>query len=360
MAQMAPALTEASASPGSSRKNSVDLFCPSEELKQESSSLGVDLKLLSQNGLVRLLGETNSIADITNTNLPPDKNTPIVLKHNEEPQEKREMPNGRCDDNTEKRWSEMASASDSKEEKRKQQTLDLSRRTCASTTARSSAGTCSTDCEEDRLSQHPVADLESPQVLISKKTARAIQRQTRLENQAKKLGKRLRKLQARQIDVHVHQQLGGFFEQQKEICQSSADLAKKEGLKSAIDVVSENSLSNTDSKTGRNVFPETNNTMSTNLASFTNQVKGTNYITSFGSDGLGNNSGKKNEHSELGNKDIFNISNDQIRMADNVLGRLSSQVEHLENIGDSDATDVSSGEESEGEDAKRYKLRSKR
>ena len=350
MAQMAPAITEASASPGSSRKNSVDLFCSSEKLEEDGTSLGVDLALFSQNGLVRLLGEASSTSDIAKTS----KNTPIVLKRREELKGKVEMPNGHCNDITGKHCSDPVKVSESEEEKRKQSAVDLSRKTCASTTA--ARGSTGTDCEEEsrnRVSQHPVANLESPKAFLSKRSARAIHRQGRLENQARKLGKRLRRLQARQIDLHVRQQLSGFFGHQRETSQSLTESGNKDASKGGIDVVSDRSA---ELETERSVNPEPNGCTTT--TSVVNQ--GTVHTASFQSDGRGNGLIRKNESHDFEKKDFSSLSNDEIQMAGSVLGRMSSQVEHLENIGDSDATDVSSGEESESEDGKRFKLKSKR
>lgn len=360
MAQMAPALTEASASPESSKKNSVDRHCPStiqEELKQENTGLSLDLKLVSQNGLVRLISD-NNIADIANTIKPSEQNTPIVSRLNEEIKAKSEMPNGHCDDSVEKSaTTNMSSYSAAKEEKRNS-SLDLSRTACAST-AKTSAGTCNTVCEKEergRASQHPVANLESGKALISQRTSQAFRRQAKLEGRARKIETRLRKLQARQLGDHVLQQLENLAEKHGETRDSSSTIFEP-GVDSGVGVLPE-------SKSVSNISPELkadrldNKPMPGNFAS---RVKNNNATTvdtvikeleRISAESL--NSEERNVLSDF--KD-FGKQADTVSSVES----WSSQCEFLERIDDSDATEASSGDESEDEgESRKTKLRSKR
>lgn len=360
MAQMAPALTEASASPESSRKHSLDRHCSStvqEDLKQETAGLTLGLKLISHNGLVRLIGD-NNIADITNTIKPSEQNTPIVSRLNEEIKGKTEMPNGHCDDKVETNSANMSSHS-SKEEMRSSG-LDLSRTTCAST-AKTSAGTCNTVCEKEergRVSLHPVANLESRNSLISQKTTLAHRRHTKLEGRARKIETRLRKLQARQLGDHVLQQLESLAEKPR-LSLDSLESYVEAGDISGIGILPENKrLSNTSAELTADRV-DIKLAMPGNHAS---RVKNNNATT---------------VDSVI--KELENISAESLNIVEgNLLGELkdfgkqsdavnsveswSSQFEFLESIHDSDATEGSSGEESEDEfiEPRKTKLRSKR
>lgn len=357
MAQMAPALTEATASPESSRKNSVDRHCSSTvqgELKQETTGLALDLKLVSQNGLVRLISD-NNIADITNTIKPSEQNTPIVSRLNGDFKGKSEMPNGHCDDKLEKSAADMSNYSAATEEKRNS-SLDLSRKTCAST-AKTSAGTCNTVCENEernRVSQHPVANLECGKALISQRTTQAFRRQGKLDGRARRIETRLRKLQARQLSDHVLQQLENLAEKRGESYDSSS--ANLEPIRnSGIDVIPETkSASNicTEIKTDR---VGTKSAVPGNLAS---RAKNNNATTV-------DSVVKELERisAESFNAGEGNILTDFKHQVDavNSVDNWSSQVEFLESIHDSDVTEGSSDEESDEEgESRKTKLRSKR
>lgn len=360
MAQMAPALTEASASPESSRKNSLDRHCSStlqEELKQESTGL-LDFKLVSQKGLVRLISD-NNIAEITNTIKPSKPNTPIVALLDGESKGKIKMSNGHCDDNVETNSSDLVSHPSSKEEMRSSG-LDLSRTTCAST-AKTSAGTCNTVCEKDersRVSQHPVANLESRNPLIPQRTTHAYRRHAKLEGRVKKIETRLRKLQARQLGDHVLQQLESLAEKPK-VAYDSSEAHVETGESSGSGIISEaKKLSNI------SVDP-TADRVDIKLALHGNhasRVKNNNATTvdsvikeleSISAESLTNVEG--NLLNEL--KDFGKLSD-----AVNSVESWSAQCEFLESIHDSDATEGSSGEESEDEflEPRKAKLRSKR
>ena len=361
MAQMAPALTEASASPESSRKQSVDLHCSStvqEELKQENTGLALDLKLVSQNGLVRRLISDNNIADITNTIKPSEQNTPIVSRLNEEIKGKSEMPNGHCDEKVEKSSSNMSSYSPAKEEKRNS-SLDLSRATCAST-AKTSAGTCNTVCEKEersRVSQHPVANLEFGKALIPQRTSQALRRQVKLEGRARKIETRLRKLQARQLGDHVLQQLENLAEKRGETRDSSSSNLEPGGS-SGVGVIPE-------SKSQSNISPElTANRVDFKLpmpGNFASRVKNNNATTVDGVikelERISAESLNSVEGNVLTDFKDFGKQSDAVSSVES----WSSQCEFLESIHDSDATEGSSGEESEDEvEPRKTKLRSKR
>lgn len=359
MAQMAPALTEASASPDSSRKNSVDRHCSStvqEEFRQENTGLALDLKLVSQNGLVRLISD-NNIADITNTIKPSEQNTPIVSRLSEEIKGKIEMPNGHCDEKVEKGAANMSSYSPGKEEKRNS-SLDLSRTTCAST-AKTSAGTCNTVCkkeERNRVSQHPVANLESGKALIPQKTSQAVRRQAKLEGRARKIETRLRKLQARQLGDHVLQQLENLAEKRGETRDSSSANIEP-GCSSGVGGIFE-------SKSVSDISPELKtdrvdikppmpgnlaNRLKNNTRTVDNVIKELERISADSLNAVEGNS-------LTGFKD-FGKQLDAVSSVES----WSSQCEFLESIDDSDATEGSSGEESDDEgEPRKTKLRSKR
>lgn len=356
MAQMAPALTEATASPESSRKNSVDRHCSSTlqgELKQETSGLGLDLKLVSQNGLVRLISD-NNIADISNTIKPSEQNTPIVSRLNGDFKGKSEMPNGHCDDKLEKSATDMSSYSAATEEKRNS-SLDLSR-TCAST-AKTSAGTCNTvseDEERNRVSQHPVANLDCGKAIISQRTAQTFRRQGKLDGRAKRIETRLRKLQARQLRDHVLQQLENLAEKRGESCDSS--IGNLEPTRnSGVSAIPE-------SKSASNVCTElkadragVKSTVPGNLTTRAKHNSGTTV----------DNVVKELERisAESFNAGEGNILTDLKQQADavNSLENWSSQIEFLESIHDSDVTEGSSDEESDEEgELRKTKLRSER
>lgn len=356
MAQMAPALTEATASPESSRKNSVDRHCSSTlqgELKQETSGLGLDLKLVSQNGLVRLISD-NNIADISNTIKPSEQNTPIVSRFNGDFKGKSEMPNGHCDDKLEKSATDMSSYSAATEEKRNS-SLDLSR-TCAST-AKTSAGTCNTvseDEERNRVSQHPVANLDCGKAIISQRTAQTFRRQGKLDGRAKRIETRLRKLQARQLRDHVLQQLENLAEKRGESCDSS--IGNLEPTRnSGVSAIPE-------SKSASNVCTElkadragVKSTVPGNLATRAKHNSGTTV----------DNVVKELERisAESFNAGEGNILTNLRQQADavNSVENWSSQIEFLESIHDSDVTEGSSDEESDEEgELRKTKLRSER
>ena len=356
MAQMAPALTEATASPESSRKNSVDRHFTStveEGFKQENNGLGLDLKLVSHNGLVRLISD-NNIADIANTIKPSEQNTPIVPKRIEEIKGKTEMPNGHYGVDAEKTEAAKSSYFAAKEEKRNA-SLDLSR-TCAST-AKSSAGNCNTGCvneERNRVSHHPVASLSSSKPLMPLKTTQALRRQGKLESRAREVETRLRKLQARQLSDHVLHQLSSLVAKHSEYCNSPSS-AFRIGENSGIGAVSESKTNASNSLEPKR--DQVHN--STMPGSFVSTVKEN--LSSFGS------VLKELEHvsSELSNMDERNVFDDFKLQLDhdavNSVESWSSQLELLESIDDSDATEGSSGEESEDEgDVRKSKLRSKR
>ena len=361
MAQMAPALTEASASPESSRKNSVDRHCSStvqEELKQESAGLTLDLKLVSQNGLVRLISD-NNIADITNTIKPSAQNTPIVSRLSEEIKGKIEMPNGHCDDSLEKSAATKPSSNSSDREEKRNSSPDLSRATCAST-AKTSAGTCNTVCEKEesnRVSQHPVANFDSGKALISQRTSQAFRRQAKLEGRARKIETRLRKLQARQLGDHVLQQLENLAEKRC-VTRDSSSTNLEPGGNLGVKGIPE-------SKSVSNFCPELKADRLHNKppmpGNFASRMKNNNATTvdiaikelerisaeSFGSD----------EGNVLVDFKQFGKKSKAVSSVES----WSSQCEFLESMDDSDATEASSGEESEDEgESRKTKLRSKR
>jgi len=353
MAQMAPALTEATASPESSRKNSVDRHYSSTvqgELKQENTGRALDLKLVSQNGLVRLISD-NNIADITNTIKPSEQNTPIVSRLTGDLRGKSEMPNGHCDEKLEESAADMSSYPAATEEKRNS-CVDLPRTTCAST-AKTSAGTCNTVCENEeksRVSEHPVADLEFGKVLIPQRTSQVFRRQGKLDGRARRIETRLRKLQARQLSDHVLQQLENLAEKRGESRDSSSANFEPVG------------------NSGVGIIPETKNTsnISTEIKADRVDIKAGNLAS------RAKNNNATTVDSVL--KELERISAESYNSEGNILTDLkqkfdavnsveswSSRVEFLESIDDSDATEASSGEESDEEgESKKTKLRSKR
>lgn len=361
MAQMAPALTEASASPESSRKNSVDRRCSStvqEELKQESAGLALDLKLVSQNGLVRLISD-NNIADITNTIKPSAQNTPIVSRLSEEIKGKIEMPNGHCDDSLEKSAATKPSSNSSDREEKRNSSPDLSRATCAST-AKTSAGTCNTVCEKEesnRVSQHPVAKFDSGKALISQRTSQAFRRQAKLEGRARKIETRLRKLQARQLGDHVLQQLENLAEKRCVTRDSSSTKLEPGGNLGVKGIPESKSVSNI----CRELKADRLHNKPPMPGNFASRMKNNNATTvdiamkelerisaeSFGSD----------EGNVLVDCKQFGKKSKAVSSVES----WSSQCEFLESMDDSDATEASSGEESEDEgESRKTKLRSKR
>lgn len=356
MAQMAPALTEATASPESSRKNSVDRRYSSSvqgELKQENTGLALDLKLVSQNGLVRLISD-NNIADITNTIKPSEQNTPIVSRLTGDLRGKSEMPNGHCDDKLEKNSADMSSYSPVAEEKRNS-SLDLSRTTCAST-AKTSAGTCNTVCENEersRVSQHPVASLESGKALIPQRTTQAYRRQGKLDGRARRIETRLRKLQARQLSDHVLQQLENLAEKRGECRDSSSAILDPVG-NSGVGVIPE---SKSASNISTEIKPDRFDTKAVagNLAS---RAKNNNATTV--DSAVKQLERISTESFNAGEGNVLTDFKHQFS-AGNSVESWNSQVEFLENIDDSDATEGSSGEESDDEgEPRKTKLRSKR
>lgn len=356
MAQMAPALTEATASPESSRKNSVDRHYSSTvqgEFKQENSGRALDLKLVSQNGLVRFISD-NNIADITNTIKPSEQNTPIVSKLAGDLRGKIEMPNGHCDEKLEKSAADMSSYSTATEEKRNS-CLDLPRTTCAST-AKTSAGTCNTVCENEeksRVSQHPVANLESGKALIPQRTTLAFRRQGKLDGRARRIETRLRKLQARQLSDHVLQQLENLAEKRGESRDSSSINLEPVG------------------NSGVGIIPESKITSNISTKKKADQIDIKAVPGNLASRAINNNATSVDSvlkeleriSAESCNSGEENILTDLKQKFDavNSVESWSSQVEFLESIDDSDATEASSGEESDEEgDSKKPKLRSKR
>ena len=364
MAQMAPALTEANASPGSSRKNSVDRYCSStspDELRENSPSFGVDLKLLSQNGFVRFLDDSNT-NNTTNTTRSVEKNTPKGSIRNEEICTKTDMPNGDHNKKSDGLVLETKISATAAGETRNT-AVDLAR-TCASTTTETTpAGTCDTEQGDSnkRLTQYPVAVFESTQALFARKSAKLIHQQPRLETRAKNLEKRLRRLQARQIDAHVRQQLGGFVDQQRANFNFSTDLLKSgaNSTKISLSDIKEEQLHDVKAKRKPS----------------TSKLHAGDYDN-------GNNNGMKETSSPLGRsfeKTVEELESkskqesekhmdswkrtaltDEERKlkAETTIGSLKVQLEHLENVGDSDATDESSGDESD-EDEKGSRHRNK-
>lgn len=355
MAQMAPALTEATASPESSRKNSVDRHYSSTvqgELKQENTGRALDLKLVSPNGLVRLISD-NNIADITNTIKPSEQNTPIVSRLTGDLRGKSEMPNGHCDEKLQESAADMSSNSAATEEKRNS-CLDLPRKTCAST-AKTSAGTCNTVCENEeksRVSEHPVANLEFGKALIPQRTTQAFRRQGKLDGRARRIETRLRKLQARQLSDHVLQQLENLAEKRGESRDSSSANFEPVG------------------NSGVGIIPETKSASNISTGIKADRVDIKAVPGNLASRAKNNNA--TSVDSVL--KELERISAESYNSEGSILTDLkqnfdavnsveswSSQVEFLESIDDSDATEASSAEESDEEgESKKTKLRSKR
>lgn len=366
MAQMAPALTEANASPGSSRKNSVDRYCSStspEEFRENSPGIGVDLKLLSQNGIVRFLGDSNT-NNITNTTQSVEKNTPKALRRNEEVRKKIDMPNG---DHNEKLDGLLIDAKISVRTavESPNTAVDLSRRTCASTrTETTPAGTCNTEHDESisrRITQHPVAVFESTQALFDRKYKKVFDQQPRIETRAKNLEKRVRRLQARQIDAHVRQQLGGFVDRHRANFNISSDLLRSgtNTSKSSLNINAKDVQHST--LKAKRKFSESKLHAGENDNGSNNEMKETSSVNPVLEKTVEELESKLKQESE---KRVFSSKGrmfaDETRKmeAETTIGSLKVQLEHLENVGDSDVTDESSGDESDDEE-KGSKLRNK-
>lgn len=353
---MAPALTEANASPGSPRKNSVDRYCSStvpEDLKQSTLSKGVDLKLLSRNGLVRLLDDSDSSNNITNTTGEQTSSFSSPPKNHirsEEDFTSVDMPNGHILGFKENDVALSKSTNISSHDDENRKPAILSERACASSTATTlttPAGTCDIECDEKntRTNKHPVATYNSYKAFIPERTALSIRKQAKLEGRARKLEKRLRRLQTRQIETHVHRQLNGIVDHLKrkndfdgckiEVNSLGNVLQKKENSNSGLDSEStlrsheiDNDLFQT--KSIRNASSSNNPTES----HFENAVK---------------------YSPESVNKAIKNALSDERQKfeTESLVEGLKTHVEHLEVMYDSDATEASSEDESEDDDQQR-------
>lgn len=370
MAQMAPALTEANASPGSPRKNSVDRYCSStvpEDLKQNAISKGVDLTLLSRNGLVRLLDDSDSSNNITNTTGEQSSclsSPPKSSIRNEEQFTKEDMPNGHCVSYQENDVDMTKSANISGDSQKRKPAIpsDLSRRACASSTATTltPAGACNIELGDEknsRFQKHPVANFYSSLAAISQRTARSVQRQTRLENRAKKLEKRLRRMQTRQIETHVHRQLNGIVDQINGKSESSFSSLKGE----------EDSLPGGGDKKP-NLTTEKEGILSrsalrsheTDNGPITYQAKDTRNASSTSNPTENQLENVVKYSPESVNKAIRNaLSGERQKFeTESLVEGLTAYVEHLETMYDSDATEASSGDESEEEENRPDLLRS--
>lgn len=358
MAQMAPALTEANASPGSPRKNSVDRYCSStvpEDLKQNTISKGVDLTLLSRNGLVRLLDDSDSSNNITNTTGEQSSclsSPPKSSIRSEEEFNSMDMPNGHVHGFKENDVALSKSTNISSDGENRKPAI-LSQRACASSTATTlttPTGACNIECDNGkntRTTKHPVATLNSCKSLIPERTARSVRNQARLESRARKLEKRLRRLQTRQIETHVHRQLNGIVDHLKgkndlnstKIEEHSLGnvLTKKETAKSEKDRILSSACATSheidngviafQAKDIRNAPSNTNPSES----HFENAVK---------------------YSPESVNKAIKNALSDERQKfeTESLVEGLTAHVEHLELMYDSDATEASSGDECEEDD----------
>lgn len=361
MAQMAPALTEANASPGSPRKNSVDRYCSStvpEDFKQATISKGVDLTLLSRNGLVRLLDDSDSSNNITNTTESSCLSSPPKNSiRSEEDFTKMDMPNGHILGFKENDVAMSKSTNISNDSENRKPAI-LSQRACASSTATTlttPAGTCNIELDNEknsRIIKHPVANFDPRQSLIPQKTARTAQRQARLESRARKLEKRLRRLQTRQIETHVHRHLNGIVDQLKGKTDSALESRKDE----------ENSLTGVFPKkeslnVGKDVISSSACTIGTReidngVIAF--QAKDTRNASSICNPTENQFENAVKYSPESVNKAIRNALSDERQKfeTESLVEGLTAHVEHLEVMYDSDATEASSGDESEEEDQK--------
>ncbi|XP_001637853.2 KAT8 regulatory NSL complex subunit 1 isoform X2 [Nematostella vectensis] len=377
MAQMAPALTEANASPGSSRKNSVDRCYSStvtEELKQGSLSSGVDLKLLSRNGLVRLLEDTDSSNNITNINGGREESShfssPPISKRYEDQFKITDMPNEQCDGSLsivmENKSKTTNVTNDSQNRKPAIPSSDLSQRTCASTTTtQRPTGACDIESENEenrRITQHPVATLDTTKTAISKRTLKSIEQQSRLASRAKKLEKRLRRLQTRQIATHVHRQLNGIVNHHKGKYSPSSSTTKQELSAESVDNLEKSNVySDTGAKEAfhAKALLSCSGTDKDSVISF--QDKGSRNASSNNNpcDDRYENAIKYSPESV--NKTIRNalIEEKQKYEAESLAESLRAHVEHLEAMDDSDATEASSEDESEDEEYYSSSLQSK-
>ncbi|KAK3749106.1 hypothetical protein QZH41_007072 [Actinostola sp. cb2023] len=361
MAQMAPALTEANASPGSPRKNSVDRYCSStvpEDLKQTTISKGVDLTLLSRNGLVRLLDGSDSSNNITNTTGEQSSclsSPPKSSIRSEEDLTKTGMPNGHLHGYKENDVTMSKPANISTDSENRKPAI-LSQRACASSTATTlttPAGACNIECNSEknsRIKKHPVASFDSCKSLIPQMTARSVQRQARLENRARKLEKRLRRMQTRQIETHVHRQLNGIIDQLKGKTDLALDSMKVEENSLARVFKKKESLDSGKGSILSNACAIRSHEIDNGVIAF--QAKETRNASS-----NSNPTENQFEHAvkyspESVNKAIRNALCDERQKfeTESLVEGLTAHVEHLEVMYDSDATEASSGNESEEED----------
>lgn len=358
MAQMAPALTEANASPGSPRKNSVDRYCSltvPEDLKQATISKGVDLKLLSRNGLVRLLDDSDSSNNITNTTGEQSSSLsspPISSFRSEEDFTSVDMPNGHILGFKGNDVALSKSTNISTDGENRKPAI-LSQRACASSTATTlttPAGTCNIECDEKntRTTKHPVAKYISCKTLIPERTAISIRKQARLESRARKLEKRLRKLQTRQIETHVHRQLNGIVDHLKG--KNDFDTTKIEGNLLA-NVVQKKEISNSGKD---NILSSACTIRSHEIDNgvITFQAKDTRNASSINNPTESHFENAVKYSPESVNKAIKNALNDERQKfeTESLVEGLRTHVEHLEVMYDSDATEASSGDESEDDD----------
>jgi len=359
MAQMAPALTEANASPGSPRKNSVDRYCSStvpEDLKQSTLTKGVELKLLSRNGLVRLLDDSDSSNNITNTTGEQSSSLsspPKTQIHDEENFNSLDMPNGHILGFNENDVALSKSTNISSDDENRKPAI-LSERACASSTATTlttPAGTCDIECDEKniRTTKHPVATYNSYKALIPERTAISIRKQAKLEGRARKLEKRLRRLQTRQIETHVHRQLNGIVDHLKRKNDFDASkieanslgyvLQKKENSNSGLNTISSGEFTLRSHEIDNGLFQTRDIRNASSISNpteshFENVVK---------------------YSPESVNKAIKNALSDERQKfeTESLVEGLKTHVEHLEVMYDSDATEASSGDESEDDDQRR-------
>lgn len=356
MAQMAPALTEANASPGSPRKNSVDRYCSStysDDLKQTTINKGVDLTLLSRNGFVRLLDDSTS-SYITNTTGEQSLavSSPPKSSIRNEDFNPWNMPNGHLPGFEEKEVVLSKSTNIRNDNSENRKPAILSHRACATitaTTLTTSTGACDIDCDKEkntRNTKHPVATLRFSKSLIPERSVKSVRNQARLESRARKLERRLRRLQTRQIETHVHRQLSGIVDHlkgKKHLDSTKIEgtsfgniLTKNEGLYSKEESVLSSACTSSEIDKGVIAFQakDTRNAPSnTNLKEnhFENAIK---------------------YSPESVNKAIKNALNDERQKfeAESLTEGLTAHVKHLEGMYDSDATEASSGEECEEDD----------
>ena len=351
MAQMAPALAETAASPSSNRNiSSSSVQNPLRETYIEegrtidNSKLQIKSTTSHHNGFCRSMAKSNIKSSAGKRVLDEShklNNLPDMVHNTPESTKLRKLdsqnvPLASCGENTNAREQIQPISA------RKETLISTPTRipitttkTCGSNSPRnrSSCQTSDNKTDDESRQRHLFpCPKPSPRLLLEKKVKNVGLSQARIAARCRKLERRLRTLQSRQLETHVTDQLQSFALNRRKSQQASSRQKHEQPKQDLLTQTSsqlreETSSSDTPTKSLARIGEE----LPSNASSGQNNI---------------------GKHSELGENNLKsesgrNISSNKDKEAEgNAARTLVCQLELAEHVGDSDATECSSGAES--------------